>query len=108
MIYDDAFAETNKTYNYTLTADDVAIDRSTISVTVLDNDGKFSSLNCTYHILYLGLVLGFTPSHYTVVEVAHVLVLFNISVIHGISQEKGISIEFSTRNGSASCMCIPF
>ena len=52
------------------------------------------------------MVLGFTPSHFTVVEGAHVLVLFNVSVIHGISQESGISVEFSTRNGSASCMCV--
>ena len=52
------------------------------------------------------MVLGFTPSHFTVVEGAHVLVLFNVSVIHGISQERGISVEFSTRNGSASCMCV--
>ena len=52
------------------------------------------------------MVLGFTPSHYTVVEGAHVLVSFNVSVIHGISQESGISVKFSTRNGSASCMCV--
>ena len=64
-------------------------------------------LHCTYLTLYIEtLVLGFTPSHYTVVEGPHVLVLFNVSVIHGISQERGISMEFSTRNGSASCMCI--
>ena len=43
MILDDSFAKANETFNYTLIADDVAIYRSTVSVTVLGNDGKFSS-----------------------------------------------------------------
>ena len=88
--------------------DDVPV--TSDSVVVCNSDGKFASFTMyivlTLHFYIETVVLGFTPSHYTVVEGAHVLVLFNISVIHGISQESGISVKFSTRNGSASCMCV--